>query len=193
MTNIIESLTPLIIPISTVKPDPKNTRSHPVRNLDTIKRSLQTYGQRKPIVVNAETMTIEAGNGLFSAAKALGWTEIAAVMVKDSKEVAAAYGIMDNQSALLADWDLPNLKDILQELDDGETDMATTGFSDDEIENLMVGAHIPELTEFLRPKEMLRILISVPVDNAIEVKETIDSLLIIPGVEVDFGANDKKD
>jgi len=105
--------------------------------------SLDAYGQRKPIVVNAKTKTIEAGNGMWEAAQALGWDEIAVAFVKDDKAVASAYGIMDNQSALLAEWDLPTLKDLLEELDDGETNMELTGFTADEIEDLMTQFHVP--------------------------------------------------
>jgi len=35
----------------------------------------------------------------------------------------------------------------------------------------------------------MRILISVPVNSAIEVKDTIESLSDIPGIEIDYGAN----
>jgi len=129
------------VPIASVKQDPRNARKHPDRNIETIKKSLEAYGQRKPIVVNRSTGHIEAGNGLWQAAKALGWTEIAVTYVNDAPEVATAFGIMDNQSALLADWDLPTLKDLLQGLDDGETDMALTGFSTEELENLMTQVH----------------------------------------------------
>jgi ParB-like chromosome segregation protein Spo0J len=55
MTNIAESLQPLIVPITQIKPDPKNARIHPEPNLNAIKKSLETYGQRKPIVVNKRT------------------------------------------------------------------------------------------------------------------------------------------
>ena len=125
------------VSIKDLKPDPKNARKHPDPNLNAIKLSLETYGQRKPIVVNKRTGCIEAGNGLYLAACALGWSELDVVYVDDDKETAAAYGLMDNKSALMADWDLPNLKDILTELDTGAFDMDVTGFSTDEIEELM--------------------------------------------------------
>ncbi|MDD2666891.1 MAG: hypothetical protein PHQ37_07930, partial [Methanocellales archaeon] len=51
-----------------------------------------------------------------------------------------AFGIMDNQSALLADWDLPTLKDLLEELDSGAFDMELTGFNVDELEEFMLQA-----------------------------------------------------
>ncbi|MFA5558606.1 MAG: ParB N-terminal domain-containing protein [Methanofastidiosum sp.] len=143
MDNIIEALKPLAVDISSVKQDPRNARKHNKRNLDAIKTSLQAYGQRKPIVVNSDG-TIEAGNALWQAAKELGWDKIAVTRVDDSKEIAAAYGIMDNKSADLSEFDLPTLKDILQELDTGAFNMEWTGFEDKEIEELMTQFHIPE-------------------------------------------------
>ena len=122
--------------MDTIREDPRNARSHNDRNLATIKKSLEVYGQRKPIVVNHDGV-IEAGNGLYRAAIALGWKEIAAVYVKDDEDYAKGYAVMDNQSATLAEWDLPNLKDILQELDTGAFDMEATGFDESEIEKLM--------------------------------------------------------
>jgi len=99
MNNIIDSLGSIVVDIRSVKLDPKNARKHDSRNLETIKKSLLAYGQRKPIVVNKETGIIEAGNGLYSAAKELGWDKIAAAFVSDEKDVATGYALMDNQSA----------------------------------------------------------------------------------------------
>ena len=137
MTQIVEQLRPLVVSIDKINPDPKNARLHPELNLNAIKKSLEVYGQRKPIVVNKNTGFIEAGNGLYTAAKALGWQEIAAVYVDDDQDTAAAYGLIDNKAALLADWDLPNLKKILNELDSRAFNISSAGFSNKEIEELL--------------------------------------------------------
>lgn len=147
INNIAEPLKPLLVDISKIKKDSRNARSHNIRNLDAIKLSLQTYGQRKPIVVNAANDTIEAGNGLYLAAVDLGWTQIAVVYVNDDETTSKAYGLMDNQSALISEWDLPVLKDILTELDSGDLNMDVTGFSVDEIEGLMTSIHLKEEEE----------------------------------------------
>ncbi len=102
---ITESSLPLLLPIGSVSLDPRNARQHPDKNIEAIKRSIQTYGQRKPIVVNKNNNIIEAGNGLWQAAQSLGWTHIAAVMEEDDPASASGFAIMDNQSALLAEWD----------------------------------------------------------------------------------------
>jgi len=143
-SNIAPALKSLALPITDMHPDPHNARLHSQPNLDAIKLSLQAYGQRKPIVVNAATGVIEAGNGLWLAARELGWPEIAVVQVEDSPETASGYAIMDNQSALLAEWDLPTLKDLLQNLDTGAFDMDLTGFDAQALEELMTQFQVDE-------------------------------------------------
>ena len=137
---IIEALQTLAVPIKSIHPDPRNARTHNDRNLATIKKSLETYGQRKPIVCNADGV-IEAGNGLYLAAKSLGWTEIAAVYVNDDADYAKGYSIADNRASDLSEFDLPALKDALETLDALNFDLDATGFDTHEIEMLMTGIH----------------------------------------------------
>ncbi|MDD4984178.1 MAG: ParB N-terminal domain-containing protein [Dehalococcoidales bacterium] len=144
VSNIAEPLRSLAVPIESLTPDPRNARLHPDINISTIKYSLEAYGQRKPIVVRKSTMTVEAGNGMLEAAKTLGWTEVAAVMVDDDDVMAKGFGLMDNKSALSAEWDMPALKDLLEELDASNFDMTLTGFAIKEIEGLMTQFHIDE-------------------------------------------------
>ena len=145
MSMIAEQLAPLAVPIDSMKLDPRNSRLHPGPNIEAIKRSLEAYGQRKPIVVNAKNQTIEAGNGLWQAAKDLGWTEIAAVMVEDAPDMATGYSIMDNRSADMAEWDMPILKDLLLDLDSLNYPLDLTGFSEKEVEDLMTQFHPVDL------------------------------------------------
>jgi hypothetical protein len=51
---------------------------------------------------------------------------------------------MDNKSAQLSEWDFPTLKHLLQELDTGAFDMSLTGFTTEEIEDLMTQFRVPE-------------------------------------------------
>ena len=141
---IIDQLKPLAVPIDSVKADPQNARLHNEANKKAIKKSIEGFLQRKPIVVNKNTGIIEAGNGLYQEMKDLGATEIAAVFVDDDDNQAKAFAIMDNRSGELSEWDLPNLKDILQELDSGALDMDLTGFNEDELEDMMTQFHIDD-------------------------------------------------
>ena len=48
---------------------------------------------------------VRAGNGQMMAAKRLGWTHIAAVIVEENDKDAIAFAIRDNRTAELAEWD----------------------------------------------------------------------------------------
>jgi hypothetical protein len=130
MTDAIHpSLAPLSVPIVSLKLDPTNARRHPGRNLEVIKASLRDFGQRKPIIVKADDRTVIAGNGTLMAAKELGWDAVAAVLVDDDQLTATRYGIVDNRSAELAEWDDENLGTLLSAMIDTED----LGFSAEEI------------------------------------------------------------
>ena len=134
---IIEPLRPLAVPIDSVRPDPGNARVHPPRNVEALKRSLSAYGQRKPIVVNrSEDNRIIAGNGLWRAAKELGWERIAAVFVEDDPATATGYALMDNQSALLAEWDFGRLEGLMAELREADFELELAGFDLDDLPDI---------------------------------------------------------
>lgn len=135
MSQILESLRPLVVPIDTLVPDPANARTHDERNIQAIRGSLAKFGQRKPIVVQRAGMIVRAGNGTLVAAKALGWTEIAAVVVDEGDVEATAYAIADNRTAELARWDDGVLGKLLQGLNGSGLELAT-GFSSAEMARL---------------------------------------------------------
>lgn len=102
---IAPALQGMAVPIDSLIPDPVNARTHPEKNVKAITASLEAYGQVKPIVVRRETNIIVAGNGTHMVAKALGWTEIAAVFIEMNEIEAIGYGLADNKTAELAQWD----------------------------------------------------------------------------------------
>lgn len=128
---IAEQLRPLALPIDTLKPDPANARKHDQRNLDAIAASLSRFGQRAPIVVQREGMIVRAGNGRLAAAKSLGWSHMAAVVVDDASIDAVAFAIADNRTAELAAWDDETLAALLDTME--PADLAVTGFTEQEL------------------------------------------------------------
>lgn len=113
---IAEGLRAFAVPLAQLVPDPRNARKHDQRNIDAIKHSLQRFGQRIPIVVQREGMVVRAGNGRLAAAKELGWTHMAALVLHEADAESAAFAIADNRTAELAEWDWQNLADTLAEL-----------------------------------------------------------------------------
>ena len=132
---IADPLQALAVPIESLTPDPANARKHGTKNLDAIKASLAKFGQRKPIVVQREGMVVRAGNGTLEAAKALGWTEIAAVVLDDDNATASQFAIADNRTAELAEWDDPVLAALLEPMDDVTRN--SLGFTDEDVAELL--------------------------------------------------------
>jgi hypothetical protein len=134
-TWIAEGLRHLAVPIDTLKPDASNARRHGQRNMDAIKASLARWGQRAPIVVQRSGMIVRAGNGRLEAAKALGWSHVAAVVVDDDSVEAVAFALADNRTAELAEWDTETLATLLDTL---PKDVAIdTGFTDADLASML--------------------------------------------------------
>jgi ParB-like chromosome segregation protein Spo0J len=134
-TYISEGLRHLAVPISQLVHDAANARRHSPRNLDAIKASLNRWGQRFPIVVQKQGNIVRAGNGRLEAAKALGWSHIAALVVDDSSIDATAFAIADNRTAELAEWDAETLASLLDTLP--ENIKLDTGFTDEDVADLL--------------------------------------------------------
>ncbi len=132
---IAEPLRALAVPLADLNLDPANARTHPEKNLAAIKASLAQFGQRKPIVVQKRGMIVRAGNGTVMAAKALGWTEIAAVVLDDDNATAAQFAIADNRSSELAGWDDEVLATILQSMDAAQRE--AIGFDQPDLDALL--------------------------------------------------------
>jgi len=122
------------IRIEELTPDPANARKHDERNLAAIRSSLQAFGQQKPIVIDERGVVI-AGNGTLEAAKTLDWQNIKAVRTKLDSTQAVAFGIADNRTAELAEWDEMTLHSLMQSLDDDTRGLL--GFSEDELDKMV--------------------------------------------------------
>jgi len=139
---IVEQLQSLAVPIDNLQEDPENARRGDVA---AIRRSLNVFGQRKPVVVKRTgvdaagrpTGIVIAGNHTFHAACDLEWSHIAAVFVDDDESTARAYALADNRTGELATWDDEQLSATLRALDATDFDMETLGWSNDDLAALL--------------------------------------------------------
>jgi DNA modification methylase len=138
-------LQPLAIAIEELHPDPANARKHNQKNLDAIKASLHAYGQRKPIVVQMQGMIVRAGNGTLEAAKALGWTHLAAVVIDEDNATASQFAIADNRTGELAEWDTETLATLLDGMDDETRELLA--FDEKDMRQLMSGLEPADIVE----------------------------------------------
>lgn len=116
--------------------DPNNARKHGDADLETLARSLDTFGQQTPIVIDA-TDTVVKGNGTLMAAMKLGWAEIQCIQTSLTGEELKAYAIADNQTGLLSEWDEERLAEQLHELQEDPELLEATGFSGQELDDLL--------------------------------------------------------
>jgi len=131
LSHIEEGLQQFAVEIDTIQLDPANARKHNEKNLAAIRGSLSAYKQRKLVIVNKNTNCIEAGNGTYTAGKALGWKWIAVLFVDDDPMTATGFAIADNRTSELAEWDQEVLSQQLdamalpgvEELDEMFTDL----------------------------------------------------------------------
>ncbi len=114
-----------------VKPYSNNPRMH---NISEIKRSIENFGFRVPIVVDKDYVII-TGHGRWQAARELQLAEIPVIVAADlDDERVTEYRIADNKVAELSGWNINSLEQELREIVD-LTKMA--GFQPHEIALLL--------------------------------------------------------
>ncbi|MBA3875608.1 MAG: hypothetical protein C0498_01505 [Anaerolinea sp.] len=130
---IAEELAGLVVPIDSIRPHPQNARHGDV---ERIAESLTRFSQVKPVVVQASTRYVVAGNHVFLAAKSLGWKKVAAAVVELSDEDAVAYLLADNRTSDLGSYDRDALAEVVGQLRDTDA-LAGTGYAPDEADALI--------------------------------------------------------
>jgi hypothetical protein len=131
--SIVPELHGLVVPIASLTPHPRNPR---VASLDAISASLRRFGQLKPIVVQASTGFVVAGNGVLQSALDLGWEHLAAAVVELDDAAASAFLIADNRCSDLGSYDDALLAAILQE-QAAAGNLAGTSYGPDDIDELV--------------------------------------------------------
>ncbi|HXM34634.1 MAG TPA: ParB/Srx family N-terminal domain-containing protein, partial [Pyrinomonadaceae bacterium] len=125
------------IQISALRPSPHNARTHSLRQIKQIQRSIEEFGFTNPVLID-ETNQILAGHGRTAAAKRLGCTRVPTIQIKHLSEAQKrAYIIADNQLATKAGWDNEILQIELQGLIDLQFDLQLTGFEGSEIDIIL--------------------------------------------------------
>lgn len=113
--------------------DLKEFKGNPRKgNVKALAESLEANGQYRPIIVQAGTNQILAGNHLWKAAQTLGHTHIDAVYLEvddiQAKKIVAA----DNRLADLGEYDEKLLFDLLDDID-----LSGTGYEPADIDDLL--------------------------------------------------------
>ncbi len=125
------------VALITLKPYPNNPRKG---DINLIAKSLETYGQYKPITINKRTNEILAGNHTAQAARKLGWATIKAVYIDADENTAAKIVLMDNKTSDAGGYDDATLLGLLDKLGD----LDATGYTDKDLKELQSLYDTPE-------------------------------------------------
>ena len=138
---ITAGIVELAQPIDSLVPFPGNARKHAT---GTLVESLRVNGQYRPIVVQASTRFVLAGNGTLLAVRELGWTHVAATVVDVDEQAARRIVAVDIRASDLAWYDQAALADLLSGIDG----LAGTGFTQQDLDELLaVTLPRPSLTD----------------------------------------------
>lgn len=99
-----------------------------------IKKSLIEFGYVDPVIVNSD-MTVIGGHQRLKVLQELGYKEIECNIVDLDKNKEKALNIALNK--ITGEWDNSKLEELLAELKETEIDLDITGFSFDEVDNIL--------------------------------------------------------
>ena len=99
-----------------------------------IKNSILEFGYVSPIIINSD-MTVIGGHQRLKVLKKLGYEQIQCIIVNLDKNKEKALNLALNK--ISGEWDDEKLEQILAELKETDIDMNITGFSNDEIDDIL--------------------------------------------------------
>ena len=124
----------------TLRPYPRNARTHSKKQIRQIAASIKEFGWLNPVLADMHGQII-AGHGRVEAAKLLNLDTVPVIRIEGLTETQIrAYVIADNRLAEIAGWDEDILAKELQLLTlDIDFDVELTGFEMGEIDVLLGG------------------------------------------------------
>ena len=136
------------VPVSTLRPNPKNARTHSKKQIRRIAASLRKFGFLNPLIADDANMVL-AGHGRLEAARLEGLAQVPILRFSHLSEAQKrAYVIADNRIAEQAGWDREILALELGELIDllptEGIDVSLTGFDAAEIDLLIADMAAPK-------------------------------------------------
>jgi DNA modification methylase len=124
-------------PVEKLIPYARNARTHSAEQVAQIAASIAEFGFVNPVLIGPDNVII-AGHARLLAARKLGMTEVPVIVLDHLTETQRrALVLADNRLALNAGWDEEMLRVELESIRDDGFDLELTGFSDDELEDLL--------------------------------------------------------
>ena len=124
---------------TTLTPMPGAPRQHPKSQIRALTKSVETFGQMLPILIDTDNRII-SGHALWEVAKKLGLAEVPVIVLSHlSESQRRALVIADNRIAENAGWDDAMLKAEIAALHEDAFDLDLLGFAEEELGRLLDG------------------------------------------------------
>jgi DNA modification methylase len=128
------------VSIESLAPYAANARTHSADQVKRIAASIKEFGFNNPLLVDGEKGII-AGHGRLEAARKLGMVDVPTIELSHLTDAQKrAYILADNRLALDAGWDDAVLADELKRLQAESFDLGLTGFSQEELDEILGAA-----------------------------------------------------
>lgn len=132
------------LPLASLKPDPRNPRTHSKKQVQQIADGIDSSGYFNPILIEEEGVII-CGHGRYRAAQLLGRETVPVIRLTGlSPATKRALRIADNKIAMNAGWDVDLLRVELEEIQAEGLKLELTGFAMGEIDKQLTRAPDPE-------------------------------------------------
>ena len=133
------------IPIAEINAAPYNPRRDlqpEDQEYKLLAKGIAEFGLVEPLVWNKRTGNLVGGHQRLKVLAEQGASEVlcSVVDLPDGKEKQLNIAL----NKISGDWDMPRLKDLLEELDSGADDIEYTGFTEAEVAALMSQFHLPD-------------------------------------------------
>lgn len=124
--------------VDALVPYARNSRTHSDAQIAQVAASIREFGFTNPVLIDGAGGII-AGHGRVMAARSIGLAQVPCIRLGHLTEAQRrAYVIADNKLALMAGWDDDVLASELRDLQAMDFDLELTGFSDDDLRELLV-------------------------------------------------------
>ncbi len=124
------------VPVSAIKTHPRNPRRG---DLDAVTSSISINGFYGSLVVNRRSGFIVAGNHRYIAAKELGYESLPVSWIDVGEAEERRILAADNRTSDLGGYDDAVLASLLESIQEDETGLDGTGYSDDDLGELLDG------------------------------------------------------
>lgn len=108
---------------------------------EKLKKSILEFDYVEPIIWNQRTGNVVGGHQRLKVLQELGHAEVEVSVVDLPEDKEKALNLALNK--ISGEWDLPRLKDLLEELNTGAFNIEITGFDQAEIDELITQFQVP--------------------------------------------------